>query len=89
MKSNTQKFETPINQGRHLHGTLTVDFTIEGEEVDIIRVIYKRAYTSNNKADVTFLLQEHAPKLFDELEEMARDYMAKLDPSEDYTMQMQ
>jgi hypothetical protein len=69
----TLKFTTPVNDQRHLHGHLLVTFSLSGSDIEITKVDYEEAYRTHKRADITWLIQEHAPALFKTLEAMAID----------------
>lgn len=73
-------FETPVSEIRNLnrmiettklHGMLLVAGEREGQDVEIDQIIYQQSSNKQYKADITFLIQEYASSLYDELIEMA------------------
>lgn len=74
------KFETPINETNYLHGTLLVKFRTDDDEqnpeIEIDEIIYTQAHASNKKADITYLVKEHAAYLYDRLKAMAENLLA-------------
>jgi len=72
----TLKFTTPVNDQRHLHGHLLVTFTLSGSDIELQRIEYEEAYRTSKRAEITWMIQEHAPALFQTLEAMAADLVA-------------
>jgi hypothetical protein len=77
------KFETPINVGKHLHGTLLVKFLTDDDQqdpqIEIDQIIYSQAHRTNNRADITYLVREHATLLYYTLKSMAKNLLVTED----------
>jgi hypothetical protein len=80
MKART--FETPVNDGRTLHGKLLVTYhtktTDQQQEITLETVRYQPAGNPAVKVDITYLIQEHADYLWQSLLDMARNNAANL-----------
>jgi hypothetical protein len=80
-------FDTPINDGKRLHGMLTVSGLADGRDIEIEKIIYKQQSNPNMKTDITYLVEEFSPVLYDQLLDMAENDVAIDEP--DYTLENQ
>jgi hypothetical protein len=77
MKKRKFRFCTPINDGPLHLGDLIVKFEVKpDDDIMITSVNYRQTLAAKKVADITFILQQHAPNLMEDLLNMAENVRA-------------
>lgn len=79
-------FDYPLSDTAKWQGQLTVSATVDTQDAEIDRVLH--VDPSGKISDITYLVEDYAPQLYDKLAEMAVNDARNL-IHEDYTLENQ
>ena len=80
-------FDFPISNTSKWGGELNVRALVDGQDAEIEQVIH--IDYNGKKSDITLLVEEYAPQLYDSLRDAAVNDARNLELHEDYTLENQ